>query len=64
MVHNFSSKKGLTMIEMIAYVALYGVIMSLLATLVFVIIQATRRVNRQSILNRGTKMLYIEFLAQ
>ena len=64
MVHNTSSKKGVTMIELIAYVALYGVIMSLLATLVFVIMQTTRRVNRQSILNRGTKMLYTEFLAQ
>jgi len=59
-----SNKKGVTLVEMIAYITLYGVIMTLLATLVFVIIQATRKVNRQSILNRGTKLLYTEFLAQ
>ena len=59
-----SNKKGVTLVEMIAYITLYGVIMTLLATLVFVIIQTTRKVNRQSILNRGTKLLYTEFLAQ
>ena len=64
MLHNSSSKKGVTLIETIAYIMLYGAVMSLLATFVFVLIQQTRRVNRLSILNRGTKLLYTEFLAQ
>jgi hypothetical protein len=49
---------------MIAYVVLYGVVMSLLATLVFVIVKAARKINSQSILNRGASILYTEFLSQ
>lgn len=64
MQRNTSSKKGITMIETIAYIMLYGVVMTLLATFVFVLIQSTRKVNRVSIINRGTKLLYTEFLAQ
>jgi hypothetical protein len=64
MLRNSSSKKGVTLVETIAYIALYGVVMSLLATFVFVLVQSTRKVNRVSILNRGTKLLYTEFLAQ
>lgn len=64
MVHNSSSKKGTSLIELIAYIGLYGIVMSLLATFVYVLVQTTRKVNRQSILNRGTKLLYTEFLAQ
>ena len=60
--HN--NKKGVSMAELIAYVALYGVIMSLLASLVFVIIQAARKVNRQSILNRGATIMYTEILSE
>ena len=58
------NKKGTSMLELIAYVMLYGIVMSLLATLVFVIVQAARKVNRQAILNRGTTMMYTEILAQ
>ncbi|MCR5308151.1 MAG: hypothetical protein K6E24_04065, partial [bacterium] len=50
--------------EMIAYVALYGVVMSLLASLIFVIIMAARKVNRLSILNRGVTIMYREILSQ
>ena len=64
MVDSFLSKKGTSLVELIAYVVLYGVVMSLLATLVFVLITATRKVNRQAILNRGAKLLYTDFLAQ
>ena len=64
MLRNSSSKKGVTLIETIAYVMLYGVVMTLLATFVFVLIQTTRKVNRVSIINRGTKLLYTEFMAQ
>ena len=42
MEHISNNKKGVSMVELIAYVALYGVVMSLLATLVFVIVQAAR----------------------
>lgn len=52
------------MLELIAYVALYGVVMSLLATLVFVIIQAARKVNAQSLLNRGATIMYTEILSE
>lgn len=64
MLRNSSSKNGVSMIETIAYIMLYGVVMALLATFVFVLIQSTRKVNRVSIINRGTKLLYTEFLAQ
>lgn len=65
MVRNsLSKKKGVTLVEMLAYISLYGVVMSLLATLVFVLTKTARSVNRQSVLNRGTKLLYTEFLAQ
>ena len=59
-----NNKKGVSMAEMIAYVALYGVIMSLLASLVFVIVTSARKINRQSILNRGSAILYTELLSQ
>ena len=52
------------MAELIAYIALYGVVMSLLASLVFVIIQAARKVNAQSILNRGATIMYTEILSE
>ncbi|MCR5462211.1 MAG: hypothetical protein K6E87_04000 [bacterium] len=52
------------MAEMIAYVALYGVVMSLLASLVFVIISSARKINSQSILNRGASILYTELLSE
>lgn len=58
------NKKGVSMAELIAYVALYGVVMSLLASLVFVIIQAARKVNNQAILNRGATIMYTEILSQ
>ena len=58
------NKKGVSMVELIAYVALYGVVMSLLASLVFVIVQAARKVNRQAILNRGSILMYTEILSQ
>lgn len=58
------NKKGVSMAELIAYVALYGVVMSLLASLVFVIVQAARKVNRQAILNRGATIMYTEILSQ
>ena len=65
MVRNsLSNKKGTSLVELLAYVSLYGVVMSLLATLVFVLTKTARSVNRQSVLNRGTKILYSEFLAQ
>lgn len=51
------------MVELIAYVALYGVVMSLLATMVFVIVKAARKVNAQSILNRGATIMYTEVLS-
>lgn len=59
-----TSKKGVSMVELIAYVALYGVIMSLLASLVFVIVKSARRINSQSILNRGSAIMYTEFLSE
>ena len=52
------------MAELIAYVALYGVVMSLLASLVFVIVVAARKVNAQSILNRGTAIMYTEIVSE
>ena len=58
------NKKGVSLPELIAYVALYGVVMSLLASLVFVIIMAARKVNRLSILNRGASIMYREILSQ
>jgi len=61
---SLSSKKGTSLIELLAYISLYGVVMSLLATLVFVLTKTARSVNRQSILNRGTKILYTEFMGQ
>lgn len=64
MEHITKNKKGVSMVELIAYVALYGVIMSLLASLVFTIIQAARKVNRQAILNRGATIMYTEILSQ
>ena len=60
----YHNKKGTSMMELIAYVALYGVVMSLLATLVFVIVKAARRVNSQAILNRGCVLMYTEMLSQ
>ena len=57
-------KNGVSMVELIAYVALYGVVMSLLASLVFVIVQAARKVNSQAILNRGATIMYTEILSQ
>ena len=64
MEHILQNKKGVSMVELIAYITLYGFISSLLATLVFVIVQAARRVNAQSLLNRGATMLYTEILGQ
>lgn len=64
MERTLNNKKGVSMAELIAYVALYGVVMSLLASLVFVIIQAARKVNAQSILNRGATIMYTEILSQ
>ena len=64
MEHIIKNKKGVSMAEMIAYVALYGVVMSLLASLVFTIVQAARKVNRQSILNRGATIMYTEILSE
>lgn len=64
MLRNSSSKKGTSLVELLAYISLYGIVMTLLATFVFVLVQTTRKTNRQSILNRGTKLLYTEFLAQ
>ena len=59
-----NNKKGVSMIELLAYVSLYGVVMSLLATLVFVIVKTARKVNDQAIINRGSTMMYTEILAQ
>lgn len=64
MEHILQNKKGVSMAELIAYVALYGVVMSLLASLVFVIVQAARKVNAQSILNRGATIMYTEILSE
>ena len=64
MEHTLKNKKGMSMPELIAYVALYGVVMSLLASLVFVIVSAARKVNAQSIMNRGATLLYTEILSQ
>ena len=64
MEHILQNKKGVSMAELIAYVALYGVVMSLLASLVFVIIQAARKVNAQAILNRGATIMYTEILSE
>ena len=64
MEHITRNKKGVSMVELIAYVALYGVVMSLLASLVFVIIQSARKVNGQAILNRGATIMYTEILSQ
>ena len=58
------NKKGVSMVELIAYVALYGVVMSLLASLVFVIVNTARKVNAQSILNRGSSVLYTSFMSE
>ena len=57
------NKKGVSLVELIAYIALYGVVMALLATLVFVIVKAARKVDSQSILNRGATLMYTEILA-
>lgn len=65
MVHTITTnKKGVSMAEMLAYIALYGVVMSLLASLVFVIISSARKINSQSILNRGSAILYTDFLSE
>ncbi len=64
MEHISKNKKGVSLVELIAYVALYGVVMSLLASLVFVIIQSARRVNAQALLNRGATLLYTEILSE
>lgn len=56
------NKKGVSLVELIAYIALYGVVMSLLATLVFVIVKAARKVDSQSIINRGATLMYTEIL--
>ena len=58
------NKKGVSMVELIAYVVLYGAVMSLLASLTFVIITSARKVNRQAILNRGTTIMFTEILSQ
>lgn len=58
------NKKGVSMVELIGYMALYGVVMSLLASLTFTIILTARKVNRQAILNRGATIMYTELLAQ
>ena len=59
-----TNKKGVSMPELIAYVALYGVVMSLLASLVFVIVSSARKINSQAILNRGSAIMYTELLSQ
>ena len=64
MEHILKTKKGVSMVELIAYIALYGVVMSLLATLVFVIVNAARKVNAQSLLNRGATIMYTEILSE
>ena len=64
MEHILQNKKGVSLTELIAYVALYGVVMSLLASLVFVIVKAARKVNAQSIINRGAVVIYTEILSQ
>ena len=58
------NKKGVTMIEMIAYLALYGMVMSLIGSLTFTIIITARKVNRQAILNRGATIMYTEILSE
>lgn len=60
----FHNKKGVSLTELIAYIVLYGVVMSLLASLVFVIINSARKVNSQAILNRGASIMYTEILAR
>ena len=65
MVHTTTTnKKGVSWIELIAYVSLYGVVMSLLASLVYVIVRSTRKINSQAILNRGSAILYTDFLSE
>ena len=64
MEHILKTKKGTSLVELIAYIALYGVVMSLLASLVFVLVTTARKVNRQAILNRGITTLYNEFLSK
>ena len=64
MEHTLKNKKGVSMPELIAYVALYGVVMSLLASLVYVIVVSARKVNTRAILNRGATMLYTEILSE
>ena len=62
--HILNNKKGVSMIELLAYVVLYGLVMSSLATLVFVIVRSARSVSAQSAINRGATMLYTEILGQ
>ena len=64
MEHILQNKKGVSLIELLAYITLYGFISSLLATLVFVLVRAARSVNAQSILNRGATLMYTEILGQ
>lgn len=64
MEHILQNKKGVSMIELLAYITLYGFVSALLATLVFVIVKAARKVNAQSILNRGATLMYTEILSQ
>ncbi|MBP5446316.1 MAG: hypothetical protein J6Y28_09115 [Acholeplasmatales bacterium] len=58
------NKKGISMPELIAYVILYSVVTSLLASLTYTIIITARKVNRQAILNRGATIMYTELLAE
>ena len=58
------NKKGVSMIEVIAYIALYGLVVSVLASLTFTIILTARKVNRQAILNRASILVYTEILSQ
>ena len=64
MEHILKSKKGVSMAELIAYVALYGVVMSLLASLVYTIVVSARKVDSRAILNRGSAILYTEILSE
>lgn len=60
--HN--NKKGVSMIELIAYIALYGLVTSVLASLTYTIIITARKVNRQAVLNRASVIMYTDILAQ
>ena len=64
MEHILKNKKGVSMVELLAYVVLYGMVASMLSTLVFVLVRQARKVDAQSILNRGSTMLYTEILGQ